>query len=132
MLGFKAAAFVLLAGPVWAQTPLSGPEFDAFTIGKAYAYARNGVTFGTEAYQPQQRVLWLGADGVCLAGEWFAQDGQICFVYDIDATGVPRVCVPIFASGQDLRAAETDGSEVTGLQSALPDLSACPDPQVGA
>ena len=123
----------MLAGPVWAgDAPMSGEAFDAFVTGKAFSFARNGVFFGTEAYRGQRQVLWLGADGICLVGNWFAQDGQICFVYEIDATGTPRVCAPIFAQGDALQAEESDGGQVIGVLTAAPDLSACVGPKVGA
>lgn len=138
ILGFKPLALVVpvlvvLAGQVQAdEAPMSGQAFDDFVTGNAYSYARNGVFFGTEAYRGQRQVLWLGADGTCLVGNWFAQDGQICFVYEIDKTGTPRVCVPIFAQGSALRAEESDGGRVIGVLTDAPDISACPGPEVGA
>jgi hypothetical protein len=111
---------------------MSSAEFDRFVTGKAFSYARDGRAFGVEAYRAGHRVMWLGADGSCLAGSWFEKAGAICFVYDIDATGIPRVCAPIFAQGAGLRAEETSGAVVIGAPSAMPDLSDCPGPKVGA
>lgn len=133
MSGFRALALSLLAGPGWAgDVPLTGEAFEAFVSGKAFTYSRNGVVFGTETYRSQRRLLWLGADGICLEGNWFAQDGQICFVYEIDGTGVPRVCAPIIGQGDTLRAEEADGGLIIGVLADAPDLSACLGPKVGA
>jgi hypothetical protein len=111
---------------------MTGEAFEAFVTGKAFLYARNGVVFGTEVYRAQRRVMWLGADGSCLAGDWIARQGEICFLYDLDGTGLPRVCAQIAAQGLDLRALERDGGEVIGVPVATPDLSGCHGPALGA
>lgn len=111
---------------------MTAGEFEAFVTGKAFSYARNGVLFGTEAYRAGGQLLWLGADGVCLAGEWVAKAGEICFIYEADGSGIPRVCAPIYRQGGGLRAAEHSGAEVIGLPVAVPDLSACTGPKLGA
>jgi hypothetical protein len=133
MSGFKALIFGLLATPVWAgDAPMTGAEFEAYVTGKAFSYARNGLVFGTEAYRAQGQVLWLGADGLCLTGEWIAEAGEICFVYEVDGNGPPRVCAPIYAEAGGLRAEEHSGAVVIGLPVAQPDLSGCTGPKVGA
>lgn len=132
MSEFKALVFGLLATPVWAETPMSGAEFDAFVTGKTFSYAREGVVFGTESYRAKGRLIWLGADGLCLAGSWIADAGEICFIYDADGTGIPRVCAQVEARGAGLRAAERGGGEVVGLPVATPDMSACTGPALGA
>ncbi len=111
---------------------MTSAGFDSFVTGKAFAYARDGRAFGVEAYRAGQQVLWLGADGSCLAGNWYEKAGAICFVYDIDATGIPRVCAPIYAEGAGLRAEETSGAVVIGEPTPTPDLTGCPGPKVGA
>lgn len=122
-----------MATPLWAdEAAMSATEFRAFVTGKAFSYARNGATFGIEAYLDQQRMLWLGADGSCLAGAWTAREGEICFVYDADGTGIPRVCAPIHAQGAGLLAVEHSGAKVIGLPVAMPKLSACQGPELGA
>jgi hypothetical protein len=131
MSGFRALVLGLLAGPAGAQ-PLDAPGFEAFVQGKAFAYARGGVVFGSEVYQSSQRVFWLGADGVCLTGQWRAEAGEICFYYDQDGTGLPRVCAQIEPQGSGLHAVEWDGGEVTGVLVAMPDLSACQGASLGS
>lgn len=107
-------------------------EFEAFVKGKAFVYARNGQMFGTEVYRAAREVLWLGTDGSCLQGQWFAHAGAICFVYDSSLTGEPSVCAAISAWGADLRAEEPSGAQVIGVQTEMPDLSACAGPKIGA
>lgn len=132
MSGYRALVLGLLVTPVWAEdAPLSGAEFDAFVTGKAFSYARDGVVFGTETYRAGGRLIWLGADGQCLAGSWIAKAGEICFVYDADGTGIPRLCAQVHARGAGLSAAEHGGGEVIGLPVAWPDLSGCTGPELG-
>lgn len=131
MSGFRALVLALLAGPAGAQ-PLDAPGFEAFVQGKAFAYARGGVGFGREVYHASRRVVWLGADGTCLTGHWQAEAGEICFYYDQDGTGLPRVCARIEVQGSGLQAMEWDGGEVTGVPVAVPDLSACQATSLGS
>ena len=61
---------------------MDGAAFDAYTKGKTLFYGQNGETYGAEIYQDNQRVFWSFLDGICKAGSWYEDAGQICFVYD--------------------------------------------------
>ncbi|WP_108484704.1 hypothetical protein [Oceaniglobus ichthyenteri] len=101
MKHFIFAAFALLATPLAAETPLTGPEFDAYTQGKTLYFNSGGVSYGVEEYMPNRRVRWSFLDGECKEGEWYENGSQICFEYD-DGTG-PQ-CWTFFKGQGGLRA----------------------------
>lgn len=82
---FRAALCAVLAlaaaGPALADT-MNAAEFDAYTRGKTLFYAQGGEAYGAEVYLDGRRVKWSFLDGDCKEGEWYEQDGLICFVYD--------------------------------------------------
>lgn len=73
----------LFALPVQAQTLMSAEAFDAYTKGKTFYYGSAGQPYGAEEYLDDRRVRWSFLDGRCQEGEWYEQDGLICFVYDV-------------------------------------------------
>ncbi len=75
-------ALVLLALPLWAQTPLDGATFDRLTQGKTFYYAVDGLPYGGETYLKGQRVRWSFLDGKCKQGRWYTQGEMICFIYE--------------------------------------------------
>ena len=54
-------ALILSATPTLAETPLSGPEFDAATQGATITYDYGGGLFGTEEYLADRRVREHGS-----------------------------------------------------------------------
>lgn len=72
----------LLAFPASAQSTMSAAEFDAYTLGKTLFYGNRGSEYGAEEYLPNRRVRWSFLDGECKEGEWYEEDGLICFVYE--------------------------------------------------
>ena len=86
---------------VLAETPMTDPEFDAYTQGKTLFFNSGGISYGVEEYLPNRRVRWSFLDGACKEGEWFQRDTQICFVYE-DSTG-PQ-CWTFFKGDAGLRA----------------------------
>lgn len=76
---------ILTAAPAFAETPMTAEEFDARVTGRTLSFGAPGnPNFGVEMYLPDNRVLWSRGDGNCTQGEWFAQDGDICFRYEND------------------------------------------------
>ena len=71
-----------MTGPSPAQSTLSAEEFDRYTRGKTLFYGRNGTAYGVELYMDNRRVRWSFLDGACKDGEWYEDDGLICFVYE--------------------------------------------------
>lgn len=77
-----ALCLTLLAAPLAAQDLMTAEEFDAYTQGKTLFYGQNGQAYGAEIYHQNRRVEWSFLDGECKEGEWFEDDGLICFVYE--------------------------------------------------
>ena len=78
---------LFFAVPVLAQdaeSPLTGEEFDALTVGRTMLYAENGRSYGAEQYLTGRRVLWAFVGDQCRKGYWYEQDEMICFVYEDD------------------------------------------------
>ncbi|MGK7652448.1 hypothetical protein ACSQ76_08540 [Roseovarius sp. B08] len=65
-----------------AQDYMSAAEFDAYTRGKTFYYGAQGAPYGGEEYLENRRVRWSFLDGKCQEGEWYEDDGLICFVYE--------------------------------------------------
>jgi hypothetical protein len=80
------ATLILAATPALAETPLTGPEFDAATVNSTITYDYGGGLFGTEEYLPDRRVRWAFEGDLCIYGTWYEQGDQICFDYENDPT----------------------------------------------
>ena len=74
--------FSLLAAPLWAQSPMTAAEFEAYAEGKTLFFAADGQRYGVEEYLPDRRVRWSFLDGQCKEGYWYEDNQQICFVYE--------------------------------------------------
>jgi hypothetical protein len=64
------------------EARMSAEDFDAYTQGKTFYYGSMGKPYGGEEYLSGRRVRWSFLDGNCRDGEWFAEAGMICFVYE--------------------------------------------------
>tara|TARA_R110002020_G_scaffold400596_6_gene610753 strand:+ start:5267 stop:5662 length:396 start_codon:yes stop_codon:yes gene_type:complete len=74
--------WVCTALPAAAQPLMSAEEFDAYTRGKTLYYGTGSQPYGAEIYLPDRRVRWSFLDGECKDGEWYEEDGLICFTYE--------------------------------------------------
>ncbi len=72
----------LIATPLWAQSAMTGAEFDSYTRGKTFFYGNQGSAYGAEEYLDNRRVRWTFLDGRCQEGHWFTEEDMICFVYE--------------------------------------------------
>lgn len=61
---------------------MTAEEFDNYTRGKTFIYGSAGTPYGAEEYLDNRRVRWSFLDGQCQEGEWYEQEGLICFVYE--------------------------------------------------
>lgn len=119
-----------MATPVLAETPMSGAEFDAYTLGKTLGYGVDGEVWGIEEYLPNRRVRWAFVGDDCKAGHWYeAEAAQICFVYEDD---INLHCWQFFLQGDRLKAQSmgTDPGQPLAELSQNHGLS-CPGPEVG-
>ncbi|QIE46202.1 hypothetical protein G5B38_12065 [Pseudohalocynthiibacter aestuariivivens] len=75
-------ALICAATSGTAQNLMSASEFDSYTLGKTFYYGSVGAPYGAEEYLDDRRVRWSFLDGKCQEGQWYEEDGLICFVYD--------------------------------------------------
>jgi hypothetical protein len=124
----SAALFSGTAG--YAQTNLTGAEFEAYATGKTLTYASNGQVYGVEQYLTNRRVRWAFVDDTCRIGHWYEDAGEICFVYENDAT--PQ-CWTFHIRGGKLMArfvSEPPATELSEVNQTSDPL-ACTGPDVG-
>jgi hypothetical protein len=115
-----------------ADVPLTGPEFDAHTLGRTLTFGVGGVPYGVEQYLPGRQVIWAFVDQPCRRGVWYEDaPGVICFAYEHDPT--PQ-CWNFFADPTGLRARFLGGGMGPDLVQVddSPDALSCPGPDVGA
>ncbi len=122
----------LLGLPAWAQPPMSGDEFDAYTKGNTLTFLENGQPYGIEQYLDRRRVTWAFDNGECQQGYWFEPEpAKICFVYEGSDGG--ENCWNFFRTDTGLRAMFLGALEGEPLyearRSRLPML--CLGPEVG-
>lgn len=121
---------VLMAPPAAADDALTGAEFDAYTRGHTFTFGSAGTPYGAEQYMDHRRVRWTFLDGQCLEGEWYEQDGLICFVYDTEP--MPQCWTFMRRSGGLVArfAADPAPSALYEVERSETPL-ACPGPDVG-
>ncbi|MEO0358150.1 MAG: hypothetical protein AAF386_07615 [Pseudomonadota bacterium] len=66
-----------------AEKPSTPAEFSSIVTGKSFDFSVGGTTYGREYYLPGNRVIWDDTSGrTCRQGKWYAQNREICFVYE--------------------------------------------------
>ena len=121
---------LLSTSPALAQQTLSGAEFEALTTGRTFSYTDDGEGYGAEQYLSRRGVLWSFEPGQCLHGTWFAQNDEICFVYDDDPA---PVCWRFYLDENGLSAELAEdvfGSRRYRAHEQSENLS-CPGPKTG-
>lgn len=129
--------FVWLAGTATGQTPMSeapmtGAEFDTYTLGKTLTYLQDGQAYGTEEYRPDQQVRWAFDGGECQQGNWWEPEaGMICFRYEHAPDDAQ--CWHFYRSGTGLRAEFVEDQPATELYSTRRSRQplVCLGPEVG-
>jgi hypothetical protein len=122
---------LLLSGvPAFAETPLTGDEFDAYVTGNTITYDYGAGVLGIEEYLPGRRVRWAFEGDICLDGTWFQEADQICFVYEND--GIPQ-CWNFYSKPNGLSATflgDDLGSVINEIAKTTTPLG-CAGPDVG-
>lgn len=124
------ALCLLAATASHAETLMTGKEFEAYATGKTLTYAAEGQIYGVEQYLSNRRVRWAFVDDTCRIGHWYEDAGQICFVYENDAT--PQ-CWLFHLDGGRLRAqfvSDPPGTELSEVNQTDEPL-ACTGPDIG-
>jgi hypothetical protein len=120
----------ILAAPTLADGAMTATEFDAYTKGKTFSYGIDGAPYGVEQYLDNRRVRWSFVEGTCQDGEWYEDDGLICFVYDIE----PEPQCWSFRQGQNglIAKFENDPTAIELYEvGRSPSPLICPGPDVG-
>lgn len=122
-------AVLASAVPALAQDPMTGVEFDAYVTGRTLMYGTGGDPYGGEDYLPGRKVRWSFLDGRCLEGEWYEDEGSICFVY----TDNPRpVCWTFYETATGLTAyLDDDANQVLYETGVSEEPLFCLGPDVG-
>ncbi|PRY25134.1 hypothetical protein CLV78_102311 [Aliiruegeria haliotis] len=132
MMRLSPLTFLLTLLPLaaTAQSPMTGEQFDAHTLGRTLYFFSDGEAYGVERYREGQRVTWSFLDGECKEGRWYQDGPFICFVYDGD--GAPQ-CWTFYARGDGLRALFEDQPGATELYEAgeAEEPMLCYGPEVG-
>jgi hypothetical protein len=120
----------LTAAPLAAAEPLSPAEFEALATGKTLFFSWQGQPYGAEQYLPGRRVVWSFVGDECQTGRWYAEQGLICFVYDLNPD--PQ-CWTFARSGAtySARALGADPADDLVVTGETREALACQGPQVG-
>lgn len=73
---------IALATEVETISPMTSDVFSSYVTGRTLSYSKNGQPYGVEQYLSGNRVRWAAENGDCQDGKWFAQNDQICFLYE--------------------------------------------------
>lgn len=91
---------------VWAETPMTAAEFDAYATGRTLSFGTMGnPDFGVEQYLPGRDVIWSPTPDVCVEGVWFDRGDNICFLYENDPEAK---CWQVFRTETGIRAEYTN------------------------
>ena len=108
-------------------TPLTAREFDAYATGKTLFYAQGGTVWGAEQYLAGHQVLWAFTGQPCEHGQWYEDQGEICFVYE----GKSQANCWLFYHGSTGLVARFSGGGLLSEVGQTPEPMNCPGPLVG-
>ncbi len=130
MLRLAISISLALAATITQAARMTAEAFESYTTGKTLYFSESGETYGAERYLPNRRVEWSFLDGKCKTGEWYPDDGAICFVYEDRPD--PQ-CWEFEASAAGLRATFLGSGETTELYEAnkTEEPMYCMGPDVG-
>jgi len=104
------AIAALIAVPAFGQDGDTRLDTDAFfelMDGRTAHFSVGGKVYGSEAYHPDQRVIWRDTDGQCMEGVWREIADYLCFQYQTPS------CWQVFRTSEDDHyAVSSDGHRV--------------------
>ena len=80
------ALFLALPVSALADGLVTADEFEAMSQNRTQYFERGGAFYGAEQFFSDRTSLWQYGDGTCTWGKWYAQDDQICFIYEASPT----------------------------------------------
>jgi hypothetical protein len=133
-LAILMSVFLLLSAPALlaqSSTTMSAEAFDAYTRGQTFTYGTGSEPYGAEEYLDNRRVRWSFLDGRCQDGEWYEDNGMICFVYEDNPE--PQ-CWTFYQTSRGIVARFEDDPNMTTLYeiTKTPEPLMCLGPEVGA
>jgi hypothetical protein len=72
-----------LPGPVAAETPMTGAEFEAYVGTDTVTYAYESGLTGIADYGPDRTLRWQFADDGCVDARWHEDGDALCFVFEL-------------------------------------------------
>lgn len=127
----QCAALVVfgLSCPLVAQERISPEAFLDIADGKTLDFTelQSGALVGIEEYLSRKLSVWKDQSGLCVYGRITVEAGQLCFLYDNDADGLP-VCWWTFRDGDTLMVllADFERHEIQTVTRISDDTLDCP------
>lgn len=124
----------LLAGASSAQTLISPDAFLDAVVGKTVTFRelRSGFPVGTEQFLSRSLSVWRRTGEGCVYGQITTPGGQICFLYDNEADGLPVCWWPFLHEGQLLvRLATLRDAEIQAISAITDEDLDCPSVPIG-
>jgi hypothetical protein len=129
-----ALLLTVLPGPLAAETPMTGAEFQAHVGNGTFSYVYSNGVRGVADYGPDRTLTWAFEGDQCIKGYWFEDGSQLCFAFMDDTLSA---CWHFFKDGDRLVGQATFLSSGNPLDLDIREVShtdqpmSCPGPDVG-
>ncbi|MDA7963133.1 hypothetical protein [Ruegeria sp.] len=127
--GLAIGALALAPVCALGQTAISPEAFLNAAVGKTLQFyeIRSGDLVGTEEFLSHNVSVWREHDRDCVYGQITTPNGQICFLYDNDADGIPVCWWPFLHQDRLMvRLATFSGGEIQEVRNISEDGLDCP------
>ncbi|MGI9369636.1 MAG: hypothetical protein ACR2O2_12445 [Ruegeria sp.] len=121
---------ITFALPAAAQTLISPDQFLDMAVGKTltFYHYQTGAFVGVEQFLNRSLTVWQEGEDTCVYGQISVPDGQICFLYDNDDSGVPVCWWPFLHDDRLMvRLAPFGQSEIQEVRSVTNETISCPN-----
>lgn len=124
----------LLPGPVLAEAPMTGAEFQAHVSQNTISYLYSNGVRGVADYGPDRTLRWAFEGDACINGYWFEDGDQLCFAFE---DGTLSACWHFYRDGDRIRGTATRRSSGNTSEIDIFEVShsdqplTCPGPDVG-
>ena len=131
MIRAAFAALLLTASTAAAEPLDTAAKFEAYVRARTiFFHLGEGQIYASERYMADRRVRWSLLEGACQEGEWWAQDGLICFAYEGNANAQ---CWKVDLTPEGMRATSDDAINPLVIYEAqgVTGDQTCTGPRVG-
>lgn len=129
-----AALLVAIPASVQGQTLIAPEAFLGAVVGKTVKFYdfQNGGLVGTEEFLSPSLSVWRMEGRGCVYGKITTPDGQLCFLYDDDADGLPVCWWPFVHNGSFMvRLATLANTEIQIVREISDEGLNCPSAPIG-